>query len=216
MPSEVALIKRYGWVRDTLHMLDEAKRLTHGEGFAMRWMSGLVRAQLPGFFGERETALADLMWCTTHADIGAAAGLAARSPLSPGSCCSASSATCSEAQRQQLAQRLPRRHQAGNLHDTVLRRDAALATNSRHARVREPVPGTVYTLSGFEFTEYHFVVSADRRELIAIDAGTRPDAAREALEALRALHPGAAAADDRASSRTRIGTMSAASATFAA
>ena len=41
-------------------------------------------------------------------------------------------------------------------------------------------------LSGFEFTEYYFVVSADRRELIAIDAGTRPDTARAALEALRA------------------------------
>jgi glyoxylase-like metal-dependent hydrolase (beta-lactamase superfamily II) len=41
-------------------------------------------------------------------------------------------------------------------------------------------------LSGFEFTEYYFIVSANRRELIAIDAGTRPDAARQAYEALRA------------------------------
>ena len=51
------------------------------------------------------------------------------------------------------------------------------------------VPGTVYVLSGFEFTEYYFVVSADRRELIAIDAGTRPDSARAALEALQAPCP---------------------------
>ncbi|MGH8591124.1 MAG: hypothetical protein ACREXX_17945 [Gammaproteobacteria bacterium] len=31
-----------------------------------------------------------------------------------------------------------------------------------------------------EFTEYYFAVSADRRELIAIDAGTRSDTARAA------------------------------------
>jgi glyoxylase-like metal-dependent hydrolase (beta-lactamase superfamily II) len=44
-------------------------------------------------------------------------------------------------------------------------------------------------LSGFEFTEFYFVVSADRRELIAIDAGTRADSARAALEALRERVP---------------------------
>jgi glyoxylase-like metal-dependent hydrolase (beta-lactamase superfamily II) len=44
-------------------------------------------------------------------------------------------------------------------------------------------------LSGFEFTEYYFVVSADRRELIAVDAGTRADSARDAYQALRARVP---------------------------
>jgi glyoxylase-like metal-dependent hydrolase (beta-lactamase superfamily II) len=51
------------------------------------------------------------------------------------------------------------------------------------------VPGRVYALSGFEFTEYYFVVSDDRRELIGIDAGTRPDSAKAAYEALRAYAP---------------------------
>jgi glyoxylase-like metal-dependent hydrolase (beta-lactamase superfamily II) len=51
------------------------------------------------------------------------------------------------------------------------------------------VPSRVYALSGFEFTEYYFVVSDDRQELIGIDAGTRPDAARTAYEALRAHAP---------------------------
>jgi Alkyl sulfatase and related hydrolases len=44
-------------------------------------------------------------------------------------------------------------------------------------------------LSGFEFTEYYFVVSDDRQELIGIDAGTRPDSAKTAYEALRAYAP---------------------------
>jgi glyoxylase-like metal-dependent hydrolase (beta-lactamase superfamily II) len=51
------------------------------------------------------------------------------------------------------------------------------------------VPGRVYALSGFEFTEYYFVVSDDRQELIGIDAGTRPDSAKTAYEALRAYAP---------------------------
>ncbi len=45
-------------------------------------------------------------------------------------------------------------------------------------------------LTGFEFTEYYFVVSEDGRQLIGIDAGTRPDSAKAAYEALRAHIPG--------------------------
>src|SRR4029434_7458419 len=39
---------------------------------------------------------------------------------------------------------------------------------------------------GFEFTEYYFVVSKDRRQLVSIDAGTRPDFAKSAYDALQA------------------------------
>jgi glyoxylase-like metal-dependent hydrolase (beta-lactamase superfamily II) len=64
---------------------------------------------------------------------------------------------------------------------------------SRHAFaprcIAEIVPGRVYALSGFEFTEYYFVVSDDGRQLIGINAGTRPDSAKAAYEALRAYAP---------------------------
>ena len=56
-------------------------------------------------------------------------------------------------------------------------------------RIAEIVPGRVYALSGFEFTEYYFIVSDDRRQLIGIDAGTRADSAQTAYEALRAYAP---------------------------
>ena len=82
-------------------------------------------------------------------------------------------------------------------------------------RIAEVVPGKVYALSGFEFTEYYFVVSEDRRELIGIDAGTRPDSAQAAYEALRAYAPGLPRPDDRTSSLTRTGTTSADTATSA-
>ena len=57
-------------------------------------------------------------------------------------------------------------------------------------RITEVVSGRVYALSGFEFTEYYFVVSKDRHQLISIDAGTRPGFAKGAYEALQAFAPG--------------------------
>jgi glyoxylase-like metal-dependent hydrolase (beta-lactamase superfamily II) len=56
-------------------------------------------------------------------------------------------------------------------------------------RIAEIVPHRIYALSGFEFTEYYFVVSDDGQQLIGIDAGTRPDSAKDAYEALRAYAP---------------------------
>lgn len=44
-------------------------------------------------------------------------------------------------------------------------------------------------LRGYEFTEYYLVVSKDRQTLVAIHAGTRPDSARAAYEALRRHAP---------------------------
>jgi glyoxylase-like metal-dependent hydrolase (beta-lactamase superfamily II) len=65
---------------------------------------------------------------------------------------------------------------------------AGHAFSPRH--IAQVVPGRVYALSGFEFTEYYFVVSDDGRQLIGIDAGTRADSAKDAYEALRAYAPG--------------------------
>ncbi len=61
---KVPFLSRIQWVRDTVTMLEEAKKLSGGEVFVVRWTSGVVRAQLPGFFGQRKEALADLQWNT--------------------------------------------------------------------------------------------------------------------------------------------------------
>src|SRR5439155_24429061 len=68
--NDVFLLQRMGWVRDTIALLDEAKRLSTGrQMFVSRWMSGVVRAQLPAFFAQRDTAIADLQWCVDHVDL---------------------------------------------------------------------------------------------------------------------------------------------------
>jgi len=185
--NEVPLLKRHGWVRDTARMLDDAKRLTRGEGFVMRWMSGVVRAQLPGFFGERDAALADLTWCASHADKAPHPGWL-REVRFHLAMVQRQLGNAAEAQRQQALSGYATTTKPA-IFTTPFSGDAVSGHRFSARAIREVVPGTVYVLSGFEFTEYYFIVSANRRELISIDAGTRPDAAREAHAALRELVP---------------------------
>jgi glyoxylase-like metal-dependent hydrolase (beta-lactamase superfamily II) len=184
--AQVPFWRRLGWVKETIGVLDEAKRLSGGTVYVVRWMSGVVGAQLPSFFGRADAARDDLTWCLDNADRAPHAGW-------------------SREVYYQLAS-LDRR--AGDPRaDVHLRRsgyaafdkpvtfttpfseDAATGHTFWPRRIVDVVPGKIYALSGFEFTEYYFVVTDDRRELVAIDAGTRPDSAKAAYEALRAHAP---------------------------
>jgi len=64
--SSVSLLHRMGYVKDTIAMLDQAKRLSGGQIFVVNWISGVVRAQLPGFFHQRQAAQNDLTWCAQN------------------------------------------------------------------------------------------------------------------------------------------------------
>jgi glyoxylase-like metal-dependent hydrolase (beta-lactamase superfamily II) len=185
--NEVSLPKRIGWMRDTMAQLDEAKRLSKGQMFVARWMSGVVRAQLPSIFGERDAALTDLLWCVEHANVAPNRGWLREVYVQ-----------LSAVYRQKGDARQAGRYLAlsgfkseshGGMFTTPFGEDAATGHTFSSRTIREVIPGMVYVLSGFEFTEYYFVVSGDRRALIAVDAGTRPDAARAAYEALRARIP---------------------------
>ena len=186
--NEVFLLQRVGWVRDTIALLDEAKRLSTGrQMFVSRWMSGVVRAQLPSFFAQRDTALADLQWCVDNvalaphrdwlrevyaklADVHRARGDGAQAARNL-----ALSGYATESRPVMFT--------------TPFGTNASSGGTFAPQAIRELVKDSVYVLSGFEFTEHSFVISADRRELIAIDAGTRPDSARAAYQALKAAVP---------------------------
>src|SRR5262245_47896799 len=185
--SDVPLLKRSGWVRDTIAILEEAKRLSEGEVFVVRWMAGVVSAQLPSRFHQKEAAFADLTWCVEHADQAPHAGwlrevyyqLATLSRLDGHTA---------------IAQEYLRLSGYADFGKpitltTPFAEDLAAGHTFASKRIAEVVPGKVYALSGYEFTEYYFVVSEDGRELIGIDAGTRPDAAQAAYEARRAYAP---------------------------
>jgi glyoxylase-like metal-dependent hydrolase (beta-lactamase superfamily II) len=186
--GEVSLLKRIGWVNETINTLEEAKRLSGGSTFPVRWVSGVVYAQLPGFFKKREAAWADLQWCVENTARAPHAGWLREIYYQLGDL-HRQDGRNDEAQRYLQLSGYRAFGKQITL-TTPFAKEAATGHTFSPQRIAEIVPGKVYLLSGFEFTEYYFVVSEDRRELIAIDAGTRPDSAKTAYEALRAYAPG--------------------------
>jgi glyoxylase-like metal-dependent hydrolase (beta-lactamase superfamily II) len=186
--SAVPLLRRPGYVNDTIAMLEQAKQLSGGQIFVVNWIAGAVYAQLPGFFHRRQAAREELTWCVVNADKAPHPGWLREVYYRLG--------TLAQADGQQAqAQDYLRRSGYADFKKqitltTPFSEDALSGHTFSPRRIAEIVPGRVYALSGFEFTEYYFVVSDNGRELIGIDAGTRSDSAKAAYEALRAYAPG--------------------------
>jgi glyoxylase-like metal-dependent hydrolase (beta-lactamase superfamily II) len=185
--EEVSLFHRIGWVKETLAMLEEAKRLSGGQVFVVRWIAGVVGAELPALFKQRAAARAELNWCLQNAQRAPHVGWLREVYYELAKLADA------EGDRAAARDYLGRSGYAALGKPITLitpyTEDAASGHSFAARQISEPVPGKVYALSGFEFTEYYFIVSEDGRELIGIDAGTRPDSAQAAYEALRAHAP---------------------------
>jgi glyoxylase-like metal-dependent hydrolase (beta-lactamase superfamily II) len=186
--NDVFLLRRIGWVRDTLAMLDEANRITGSSMFVGRWMSGVVRSQVPGFFGERDQARADLQWCIQNVDKAPHAGWLREVYFALAKLDRQSGDTAGGARNQSLSGYTEESRPV--VLTTPFSGDVATGHKFSPKVIREVVPGSVYALSGFEFTEYYFVVTADHKQLVSIDAGTRADSAQAALDALKQRVPG--------------------------
>jgi glyoxylase-like metal-dependent hydrolase (beta-lactamase superfamily II) len=184
----VPLMHRIGWVKETIAMLERAKQLSGGQVFVVNWIAGMVHAQLPGRFHQRKAAQEELDWCVENVEKAPHAAWLREVYYQLAKLAS----TGGEPAK---AQEYLRRSGYTDLKKpivltTAFSEDVASGHAFSPRRLAEIVPGQVYALSGFEFTEYYFVVSQDGRELIGIDAGTRPDSAKDAYEALRAHAPG--------------------------
>jgi glyoxylase-like metal-dependent hydrolase (beta-lactamase superfamily II) len=185
--SSISLLDRLTYVRQTLSMLEQAKQLTGGQVFVVNWIAGIVHAELPGLFDQRKAAEAELGWCLENADRAPHAAWLREVYYHLGKLAVAEG-------NQAKAQDYLRRSGYKDFDRpitliTPFSEDVASGHTFSPRRISEIVPGRIYALSGFEFTEYYFVVTDDRQELIGIDAGTRPDSAKAAYEALRAYAP---------------------------
>ena len=185
--SAVSLFSRIGNVKDTIAMLDEAKKISGGKIFVVNWISGVVRSQLPGFFHQKQAALDDLQWCEENIAKAPHAGWLREVTFRLGKF------AFDDGDRTGAEEYLRRSGYKGFDKPVILTTPFSRELSSGHTfsarQIVEVVPGRVYALSGFEFTEYYFVVSDDRTQLIGIDAGTRADSAKTAYEALRAYAP---------------------------
>jgi glyoxylase-like metal-dependent hydrolase (beta-lactamase superfamily II) len=185
--SSVSLLHRIGYVKDTIAILNQAKQLSGGRIFVVNWFAGIVHAELPSIFHQRKAAQDELAWCVENADKAPHAGWLREVYYHLGKLALADG-------EQAKAQDYLRRSGYKDFDRPItLITPFSEGVASGHAfaprHIAEIVPGRVYALSGFEFTEYYFVVSGDGRQLIGIDAGTRADSAKVAYEALRAYAP---------------------------
>jgi glyoxylase-like metal-dependent hydrolase (beta-lactamase superfamily II) len=183
----VPLLQRIAWVKETIAMLDQARQLSGGQVFVVNWTSGTVRAQLPNRFHQKEAARKDLQWCVENVEKAPHAAWLREVYYQQARLASADGDTAK-------AQEYLRRSGYTDFNKPIVLTTPFSEDRERgHTfvpkRISEVVPKRVYVLSGFEFTEYYFVVSEDRQQLFGIDAGTRPDSARAAYEALRAHAP---------------------------
>ena len=184
----VPLLHRIGWVKETIAMLERAKQLSGGQVFVVNWIAGVVHAQLPNRFHQRKAAQEELAWCVENVEKAPHAAWLREVYYQLAKLASAGG---EKAKAQQYLQRSGYKDFSRLIAlTTPFSEDLASGHAFSPRRIAEIVPGRVYALSGFEFTEYYFVVSKDGRELIGIDAGTRPDSAKGAYEALRAHAPG--------------------------
>jgi glyoxylase-like metal-dependent hydrolase (beta-lactamase superfamily II) len=185
--SAVPLLHRVSWVKETIAMLDRARQLSGGNVFVVNWIAGTIHAQLPNRFHQRKAAEEELQWCVKNVQ-------KAPHPAWLREVYYQLARLAGDDGDKSKSQEYLRRSGYADLNKPiVLATPFSEDVKSGHAfsprRITEVIPHRIYALSGFEFTEYYFVVSSDGHELIAIDAGTRPDFAKGAYEALRAYAP---------------------------
>jgi len=186
--SEVFLLRRYGWVRDTIAILEDAREKSGGNIYVVRWISGVVYAQLPDTFGKKQSARDDLNWCLQNMGKAPHPGWAREVYFSLAKLANEDGDQIKAREWLRLSGFPDFDKPVTVTAPNSIERATGHTFSAR--RITEVVPKTIYALSGFEFTEYYFVVSEDGRELIGIDAGTRPDSAEAAYSALRAYAPG--------------------------
>ena len=183
----VPLLERIGWVNETINMMETAREISNNNNFLIRWTTGVVYAQLPDRFEKREQAYQDLEWLIKNRDKEPQAGFLREVYYQ-----------LANLNKQDNNEQEARNYLALSGYDgfdksimliTFLAVNAEKGGTFYPRELREIIPGKLFALSGFEFTEYYFIVSNDGKELISIDAGTRPDSAKAAYEYLKTKYP---------------------------
>jgi glyoxylase-like metal-dependent hydrolase (beta-lactamase superfamily II) len=173
--GDVPLLKRVAWVEDAIRKLDELAAADPGFG---RFVRGLVFAQLPARFDKARQAVADLE-----------ATLAVRARLPFGfdrGIYRALAAAYQTLGDSALARQLLDRAGIQSPDDPSILANVSVDP-IRGFRFGEPrlvrEADGVYVAEGFDFANIAFIVG--RSSVVAIDAGTTEETAREAVAALR-------------------------------
>jgi len=192
--SLLQLTTQLDLIRRTLSDMNEAKELTRNEPdftpnvekLIARWVSGLLQTGLPWPFGNRQVALEDLTWCertiTESIERKSAAFQFLREVYYN------LAVIYRDAGQNDLAQKYLElsRHQSFDkkiLLATFYATDSAgLRISIKH--ITESIPRKVFTVSGFDMSEFNFIISDDGTQMMAVDMGSREDTAESAYKFL--------------------------------
>ena len=185
--EQVSIPRRLFWVWDTFDILEESLRLSKNNPL-VRWSAGIIYAQVPGFFGKREQALNELLWLAERPELEPNPGFyrevyhfLARLYANKGS--------------SDLSSKYLRMSGYEDYEPSALFMGWFVTTKEKGLLfaptpwIEEIVPGRVFAVRGFGFSDLHFVVTDNGEELISIDAGTQPYSMEKGYKFLKEHHP---------------------------
>jgi len=185
--NQVGLFERIKWVNETIELLETAKKLSQNEIFVVRWIAGTVYARLPERFNKEDAALGELKWCMENISKAPDPGWLREVYFN-----------LALLHHQDNQDTLAMKYLKLSGHDSFDKEVTLItpyAVNAKKGhtfyprRFEEIIPGKIFAFSGFEFTEYYFIISHNQKELIAIDVGTTPKSAQTVYEHLKTTYP---------------------------
>ena len=170
--DRVPIPGRIWWVLDTFDILEQANRLSEGNPL-VHWAAGLIYAQVPWFFGKKEEALTELLWLAERPELEPTAGFYRE-------VYHYLSKLYDDKGETELAQQYLEKSGYAVYEPTTLFMGWFATTKEKGLLfapspwIEEIIPGRILAVRGFGFSDLHFIVSDDGKELISIDAGTQP------------------------------------------
>ncbi len=183
--SLLRLTTQLDLIRGTLADINQARELTNNEPdftpntekLIARWVSGLLQTGLPWPFGNRQIALEDLTWCerviTESPERKSAAFQFLREVYYNLAILYRDSGQNELARKYLELSRFERFDKTILLATFYATDSSGLRISIKH--ITESVPRRVFTVSGFDMSEFNFIISDDGAEMMAVDAGSRPD-----------------------------------------
>lgn len=185
--EKVALRKRIAWVKDSIEMLEQAIALADEATPIARWAAGTVFAQVPGFMGKRADAYKHLGWLADHPETEPVYGFYREVYHELAKLYRADGDT---ARSQQYLKRAGYSDYAPRSPMMGWFTNGPTGTQMTPEPIlHEPVPGRVFVIYGFGFSDVNFVLSQDGKHLFAVDAATHPRSLEGAHTFLRAHYP---------------------------
>ena len=185
--DDVALLSRIGWVLDTFDLLEEAEILSANNPL-VHWSAGLIYAQVPDIFGKSDEAIKQLLWLVERPEMEPTPGFYREAYRFLGKL------YADKGNSKQATHYLKKSGYSADQSNTLFM--GWYATTKAKGLLFSPTPWIeevvakrVFAVRGFGFSDLHFVVSADGKQLISIDAGTQPYSMKAGYQFLMKKYP---------------------------